>query len=227
VRHLFERDCSVQRRHQKVIEESPAPALPRPAAEAMAGQAAAVLARLGYDSIGTVEMLLGADGRFTFLEMNTRLQVEHGVTEMVTGLDLVAAMIRVAGGAPLAQVLPAALAPRGHAIEARVYAEDPRSFLPSPGPLRRFRPPAGAPGLRVETGYAEGMTVTPHYDPMLAKVIAHAPDRAAAITALEAALGGFEIEGIRTNLPFLHRVLASEAFRAGAVHTGLAQELRE
>ncbi len=226
VRHVFERDCSVQRRHQKVLEESPAPMLPRPQATAMAEQAAAVLARLGYDNIGTVEMLLGADGSFIFLEMNTRLQVEHGVTEMVTGLDLVAAMIRLAGGARLEQVLPAAIALSGHAIEARVYAENPVNFFPSPGPLNRFRPPPADAGLRVETGYAEGMVVTPHYDPMLAKVIAHAPTRDGAIARLEEALHGFEVAGIRTNIPFLHRVLASEAFRAGQVHTGLAQELK-
>ena len=226
VRHVFERDCSVQRRHQKVLEETPAPGLPRAEAEAMAAQAAAVLAQLGYDNIGTVEMLLGADGRFTFLEMNTRLQVEHGVTEMATGLDLVAAMIQLAGGARLEQVLPDDISLNGHAIEARVYAENPQNFYPSPGPLTRFRPPPAAAGLRVETGYAEGMTVTPHYDPMLAKVIAHAPTRAGAITALEQALHGFEVVGIKTNIPFLHRVLASDAFRAGQVHTGLAQEVR-
>ncbi len=226
VRHVFERDCSVQRRHQKVLEETPAPGLPRDRAGAMAAQAAAVLAQLGYDNIGTVEMLLGADGRFTFLEMNTRLQVEHGVTEMATGLDLVAAMIRLAGGARLEQVLPADITLNGHAIEARVYAENPVNFYPSPGPLTRFRPPPATPGLRVETGYAEGMTVTPHYDPMLAKVIAHAPTRDGAIAALEQALHGFEVAGIKTNIPFLHRVLASEAFRAGQVHTGLAQEVK-
>lgn len=226
VRHLFERDCSVQRRHQKVIEEAPAPKLPRARLEGLAAETAAVLAGLGYDNIGTVEMLLGADGGFHFLEMNTRLQVEHAVTEMVTGLDLVAAMIRVAAGARLQDVLPAEIAVHGHAIEARVYAEDPRTFFPSPGPLALFRPPPEVPGLRVETGYREGMAVTPHYDPLLAKVIVHAPTRDAAIADLAEALGRFEVAGLKTNLPFLLRVLASDPFRAGEVHTGLAQEAK-
>ncbi len=222
VRHLFERDCSVQRRHQKVIEESPAPGVD---ATPMAERAAAILAQLGYDNIGTVEMLLGADGAFSFLEMNTRLQVEHAVTEMVTGVDLVAAMIRLAAGARLDDVLPTEIKPQGHAIEARVYAEDAVRFLPSPGPLQRFRPPAESAGLRVETGYREGMVVTPHYDPLLAKVVAHAPTRDGAIAALSEALAGFEVQGIKCNIAFIQRVLASDAFRAGLVHTGLAQEL--
>ena len=226
VRHLFERDCSVQRRPQKVIEEAPAPGLPRPRAAAMAAEAAGILAQLGYDNIGTVEMLLGADGQFSFLEMNTRLQVEHAVTEMVTDLDLVASMVRVAAGEALDAVLPADIQVNGHAIEARVYAEDPVRFLPSPGPLHRFRPPAESATLRVETGYREGMTVTPHYDPLLAKVIAHAPTREAAIAALAQALDGFEVQGIKTNIAFIQRVLASDAFRAGDVHTGLATELK-
>jgi acetyl-CoA carboxylase biotin carboxylase subunit len=222
VRHLFERDCSVQRRHQKVIEESPAPGVD---ATPMAERAAAILAQLGYDNIGTVETLLGADGAFSFLEMNTRLQVEHAVTEMVTGVDLVAAMIRLAAGARLEDVLPAEITVQGHAIEARVYAEDPVRFLPSPGPLTRFRPPAASATLRVETGYREGMVVTPHYDPLLAKVIAHAPTRDGAIATLSEALAGFEVQGLKCNIAFIQRVLASDAFRAGQVHTGLAQEV--
>ena len=226
VRALFERDCSVQRRHQKVIEEAPAPGVARDPVDALATEAAAVLARLGYDNIGTVEMLMGAEGAFTFLEMNTRLQVEHGVTEMILGIDLVGAMICIAGGMRLDEVLPKDMAVKGHAIQARIYAEDPKTHFPSPGTLARFRPPPATPCLRVDTGYAEGMVVTPHYDPMLAKVIAHAPTRAQAIAALDEALHGFEIAGIKTNIPFLHRVLASEAFLHGAVHTGLAQDLR-
>jgi acetyl-CoA carboxylase biotin carboxylase subunit len=222
VRHLFERDCSVQRRHQKVIEESPAPGVE---AGPMAERAARILAQLGYDNIGTVEMLLGDDGAFNFLEMNTRLQVEHAVTEMVTGVDLVAAMIQVAAGERLDAVLPAEISVQGHAIEARVYAEDPVRFLPSPGPLQRFRPPAQTATLRVETGYREGMMVTPHYDPLLAKLIAHAPTRDGAIAALNEALASFEVQGIKTNIAFIQRVLASDAFRAGQVHTGLAQEI--
>jgi acetyl-CoA carboxylase biotin carboxylase subunit len=212
----------VQRRHQKVIEESPAPGVE---AGPMAERAARILAQLGYDNIGTVEMLLGDDGAFNFLEMNTRLQVEHAVTEMVTGVDLVAAMIQVAAGERLDAVLPAEISVQGHAIEARVYAEDPVRFLPSPGPLQRFRPPAQAATLRVETGYREGMMVTPHYDPLLAKLIAHAPTRDGAIAALNEALASFEVQGIKTNIAFIQRVLASDAFRAGQVHTGLAQEI--
>jgi acetyl-CoA carboxylase biotin carboxylase subunit len=220
---LFERDCSVQRRHQKVIEEAPAPGLSRFVVEGLASRVAAVLADLHYDSIGTVEMLLGADGAFSFLEMNTRLQVEHAVTEMVTGVDLVAAQIRVADGARVGDVV-GDVTLNGHAIEARVYAEDPRTFYPSPGVLRRFAPPAARADLRVETGYAEGCTVTPFYDPMLAKVIAHAPTRDAAIGVLGEALAGFAIEGVKTNIPFVQRMLADPAFRAGDVHTGLATQ---
>jgi len=225
VRHLFERDCSLQRRHQKVIEEAPGPLLDRTAIEELAARTAATLADLGYDNIGTIEMLMGADGSFAFLEMNTRLQVEHAVTEMVLGIDLVVAQIRAAAGDRLAAILPATLAPRGHAIEARIYAEDPKSFFPSPGPLTRFRLPERTPALRVETGYREGMVVTPHYDPLLAKIIAHGTDRAGAIAALSDALAGCEITGLKTNIPFLLRALADARFAAGEVHTGLAAEI--
>src|SRR5207253_3413506 len=173
VAHLFERDCSVQRRHQKVIEEARAPGLARAELDAVGATVVRMLADIGYDNIGTVEMLRGADGSFNFLEMNTRLQVEHGVTEEVTGVDLVQAQIRSAAGERLAEILPRAIEARGHAIQARVYAEDPKRFLPSPGRLTVFRPPQQT-GVRVETGYAEGRDVTPHYDPMIAKVIVHA-----------------------------------------------------
>ncbi len=222
VRALFERDCSLQRRHQKVVEESPAPGLPRPELDAMAALVAGVLQDLGYDNIGTVEMLRATDGTFNFLEVNTRLQVEHAVTEMVTGIDLVAAMIRSAAGERLADILPETIQQSGHAVEARVYAEDPHSFFPSPGPLTRFRPPASHASLRVETGYAEGCTVTPLYDPLLAKVIAHAPTRPAALDALANALAGFEVMGVKTNIPFLKHALADSAIRAGELHTGMA-----
>jgi acetyl-CoA carboxylase biotin carboxylase subunit len=228
VRHLWERDCSLQRRHQKIIEEATAPNLPRADIEAVATRAVAVLEGLGYDNIGTVEMLRGADGAFCFLEMNTRLQVEHAVTESLLGIDLVRAQIRVAAGEALADALADALpvgTPSGHAIEARVYAEDPRSFLPSPGPLRRFRPPPAAADLRIDTGYAEGCTVTPFYDPMIAKVIARGPDRPAAIARLAEALRGFEIDGLKTNVPFVLKALADPRFLAGDVHTGLVDEI--
>ena len=222
--HLFERDCSTQRRNQKVIEEAPAPGIARAEAEGMAEKVAGIMRELGYDNIGTVEMLYGADGSFSFLEMNTRLQVEHGVTEAITGVDLVKAQVRCAAGEALAAVLPARLEPRGHSIEARVYAEDPRSFFPSPGRLKVFRPPQDQT-IRVETGYAEGRDVTPHYDPMIAKVIVHAPTREQAIEKLVQALAAFDIQGLKHNIPAVLVVLRSDAFREGRVHTGLIPEL--
>ena len=224
VAHLYERDCSVQRRNQKVIEEAPAPGLPRGEATAMAERVTGVMRDMGYDNIGTVEMLLAADGGFSFLEMNTRLQVEHGVTEEVTGIDLVKAQVRAAAGEELADILPARIEVRGHALQARVYAEDPKNFFPSPGRLKVFRPPHG-PGIRVETGFAEGRDVTPHYDPMIAKVIAHAPSREQAIDRLVEALEAFVIEGPKQNIPAVLAVLRSESFRAGRVHTGLIPEV--
>ena len=222
--HLFERDCSVQRRNQKVIEEAPGPLLDRAVVDGVAGQVAAMVRQMGYDNIGTVEMLMGADGSFNFLEMNTRLQVEHGVTEEVTGVDLVQAQIRSAAGEQLAGILPAKIAVTGHAIQARVYAEDPKSFFPSPGKLTVFRPPADR-AIRIETGYAEGRDVTPHYDPMIAKVIVHAAHRDAAIDGLADALAAFEIQGLKHNIPAVLAILRSEQFRAGQVHTGLIPEV--
>ena len=222
--HLFERDCSTQRRNQKVIEEAPAPAVAREKAAATAEQVAGIMRKLGYDNIGTVEMLLGADGAFSFLEMNTRLQVEHGVTEEVTGVDLVKAQIRSAAGEPLSGILPKGIGITGHSIQARVYAEDPKNFFPSPGRLKVFRPPQDQT-VRVETGYAEGRDVTPHYDPMIAKVIVHAETRERAIDRLIGALEAFEIQGPKVNIPAVLAVLRSEAFRAGRVHTGLIAEV--
>ena len=225
VRHLFERDCSIQRRHQKVIEESPAPNVGRDAIAAIGARAVEVLGRIGYDNIGTVEMLLGQDGAFSFLEMNTRLQVEHAVTEMVTGIDLVQAQIRSAAGERLGMILPETIAVDGHAIEARIYAEDPKRFLPSPGPLRIFRLPETTAACRVDTGYGEGMVITPHYDPMLAKIIFRGATRDDAIAGLLDALGRTVIEGVKTNIPFLLACLDDARFRAGAVHTGLTGEI--
>ena len=222
--HLFERDCSVQRRNQKVIEEATAPAIPRSEIEAIATQVTAMVKNMGYDNIGTVEMLRGADGSFNFLEMNTRLQVEHGVTEEITGVDLVQAQIRSAAGDKLADILPAKIEIKGHAIQARVYAEDPKNFFPSPGKLTVFRPPQD-PTIRVDTGYAEGRDVTPFYDPMLAKVIVHAATREAAIDRLIEALTAFDIQGLKNNIPAVLTVLRSEQFRDGAVHTGLIPEV--
>ncbi|MCT9810691.1 biotin carboxylase [Acidovorax sp. Be4] len=224
VRHLFERDCSIQRRHQKVIEESPAPLLPRALASAAGENMVKVLGKLRYDVIGTVETLYGGGSDFQFLEMNTRLQVEHAVTEEVTGIDLVVAQIRLAAGERIDDVLPPVITTQGHAIEARIYAEDPVRFYPSPGLLKKLRLPSGE-GIRVETGFAEGCSVTPYYDPMIAKLIVHAADRASAIDRLIAALDATCIEGVKHNIPFIRQVLDSEEFRAGRVHTGLGAEV--
>ena len=223
--HLFERDCSVQRRHQKVVEEAPAPDMPAAMRAAM-GEAALTAARaIGYRGAGTVELIadvsegLRAD-RFWFMEMNTRLQVEHPVTEMVTGTDLVEWQLRVAAGEPL-PTRQADLSIAGHAVEARVYAEDPeRGFLPSTGTVAHLAAPPESAHLRIDLGVREGGDVTAHYDPMIAKVIAHGEDRATALRRLAGALQGFEVAGITTNLPFLSRLVAHPDFRAGAIDTG-------
>jgi len=222
--HLFERDCSTQRRNQKVIEEAPAPEIARDDVEAMAEKVAAMVRGMGYDNIGTVEMLYGADGSFSFLEMNTRLQVEHGVTEAVTGVDLVHAQIRSADGERLEDILPPKIALSGHALQARIYAEDPRTFFPSPGRLKVFRLPEDK-SIRVETGYAEGRDVTPFYDPMIAKVIVHDATRERAIERLIEALKAVDIQGIKHNTPAVIAVLESSAFRDGEVYTGLIPQL--
>ena len=222
--HIFERDCSVQRRHQKIIEEAPAPGLSRDFAEGLADQIAGTMKSLGYDNIGTVEMLMAPDGGVSFLEVNTRLQVEHGVTEEVTGVDLVASQIRSAAGEKLTDILPQRPAIEGHAIQARVYAEDPKTFFPSPGKLETFRPPYDR-SIRIDTGYKEGQDVTPFYDPMLAKVIVHAPSRGQAIDCLIEALAEFDVRGVKTNIPALATLLGSEPFRAGDVHTGLTKSV--
>ncbi len=220
VRHLFERDCSTQRRNQKIIEESPAPGIDPEALARLCHQVAASLQRMGYDNIGTVELLLSPDGTFTFLEVNTRLQVEHGVTEAVTGIDLVEAQLRTAAGESVDHVIRPDLSRFGHAIQARICAEDPVRFFPSPGPLTVFRLPQGE-GVRVETGYQEGGIVSPYYDSLVAKIIVHRPTRAAAIEGLIAALEQTRIEGIKTNIPALVKILRSPAFNEGRVHTGL------
>ena len=223
-RHLFERDCSVQRRHQKIIEESPAPNIARAHAEAMAERIGAIMRSMGYDNIGTVEMLMNADGEFSFLEMNTRLQVEHGVTEEVTGIDLVEAMIRCAAGERLADVLPKEPKVDGPAIQARVYAEDPKNFFPSPGRLNVFRPPIDK-SIRIETGYAEGRDVTPFYDPLLAKVIVKGASRDHAIEQLRLALQAFDIQGLKHNIPAVLAILDSDPFASGDVHTGIVEQV--
>src|SRR5580765_6541833 len=216
--HLFERECSVQRRHQKVIEESPSPAL-TPELRARMTTAAVALARtVQYRNAGTIEFLVDGSS-FYFLEMNTRLQVEHPVTEQVTGLDLVRAQLIVASGEPLPW-MQAQIAQRGHAIEARVYAEDPaQGFLPQAGRLSVYRVPH-IPGVRVDSGVAEGSEISVYYDPMLAKVIATAETRPLAINRLAAALRVLDIEGVRTNVPFLIQVLELPEFREGRIDTG-------
>ncbi|HET7698594.1 MAG TPA: acetyl-CoA carboxylase biotin carboxylase subunit [Vicinamibacterales bacterium] len=224
--HLFERECSVQRRHQKIVEESPSTAL-TPAVRRRMGAAAIAAARgVGYQNAGTIEFLLegqGDDASFYFLEMNTRLQVEHPVTELVTGTDLVRAQLLVAMGHPLPWAQDD-LAQRGHAIECRVYAEDPGAgFLPQAGPLRVYREPAG-PGIRIDSGLVEGMDVPVQYDPMLAKLIAAGDSRQAAIARAISALRAFPILGVRTNVAFLINVLRHPAFAAGDVHTGFVDE---
>jgi acetyl-CoA carboxylase biotin carboxylase subunit len=224
--HLFERECSIQRRHQKIVEESPSPVL-TPAVRGRMGKAAVAAATsAGYRNAGTIEFLLEGAGdaaKFYFLEMNTRLQVEHPVTEMVTGTDLVRAQLLVASGQPLPW-RQEDLAQRGHAIECRVYAEDPSSgFLPQAGPLALYREPDG-PGIRIDSGVEEGTAVPVQYDPMLAKLIASGETRDAAIARAVAALRQFPILGVRTNVAFLIRTLEHPAFRAGDLHTGFVDE---
>jgi 3-methylcrotonyl-CoA carboxylase alpha subunit len=221
--HLFERDCSLQRRHQKVIEEAPAPGLGERTREAMGAAAVAAARAVAYQGAGTVEFLY--DGReFYFLEMNTRLQVEHPVTEMITGLDLVEWQLRVAAGErlPLAQ---ADIHRSGHAIEARLYAEDPeRGFLPSTGRLHRLRFPESLGHVRVDSGVREGDEVTVHYDPMIAKVIAWHPERIGAIDLLRSALERVEVEGVRCNARYLWEILGADAVRAGDVSTRMLEQ---
>ncbi|MYJ73937.1 MAG: biotin carboxylase [Gammaproteobacteria bacterium] len=217
---VLERECSVQRRHQKVIEEAPAPGLDRTRLAEI--EAAAASGLTGYDSLGTVETLY-ADGRFGFLEVNTRLQVEHGVTEEITGIDLVEAQIRIAAGAKLADALPCVPEPQGHAVQARIYAEDPRRMLPSTGRLTVYRPPR-ITGVRVESGYAEGQWVTPYFDPLLAKVIGTGATREQAIGRTLVGVKAFDIRGLDTNRALLERTLGSEPFIAGRLHTGLLDD---
>jgi acetyl-CoA carboxylase biotin carboxylase subunit len=223
--HLFERECSFQRRHQKVIEEAPAPNLPQALRQAMA-QAAVDLARsLDYVGAGTIEFLYDeAREGFYFLEMNTRIQVEHPVTEEITGLDLVAAQIRLALGQALPDFVQADIVAAGHAVEARLYAERPaKNFLPAPGLIERLRLEA-MPGIRVESGYAEGQKVTPFYDPMIMKIVAHGADRGEALARLDAALAALDIVGIDTNRDFLRRLIAHPEAAAGRAYTRFIEE---
>ncbi len=215
--HLGERDCSVQRRHQKLIEEAPSPAVTPALREAMGEAAVRGAKAIDYVGAGTVEMLLNEDGNFYFMEMNTRIQVEHGVTEMLTGVDLVKEQIRVASGERLSVLEMPPL--RGHVIECRVNAEDPaRNFQPSPGRIDVFHPPGG-PGVRLDTHVYTGYSVPPYYDSLLAKLICQGGDRPEALRRMQVALESFIIEGVTTTIPFLARVMADPYFQAGQVDT--------
>jgi len=217
--YLGERECSIQRRHQKVLEEAPSPFISAQTRKAMGEQAVALAKAVTYRSAGTVEFIVGANQDFYFLEMNTRLQVEHPVTELVYGLDLVEWMIRIANGEALS-LDQAALVPKGWAMEARLYAEDPeRDFLPSIGQLARYREPSGE-GVRVDSGVEEGGEISMFYDPMIAKLISYGKDRDEAIARLELALDHYEIKGIQSNRQFLASVLGNEQYRKGDITTG-------
>jgi propionyl-CoA carboxylase alpha chain len=226
--YLGERECSIQRRNQKVVEEAPSPLLDEATRRKMGEQAVALAKAVGYDSAGTVEFVAGQDRSFYFLEMNTRLQVEHPVTEMITGLDLVEQMIRVAAGEKLA-LAQADVKLTGWAVESRIYAEDPyRGFLPSTGRLVSYRPPAETTrdgvAVRNDTGVYEGGEISLFYDPMIAKLVTHAPTRAAAIAAQADALDAFAIKGIRHNIPFLAALMAHPRWQDGRLSTGFIAE---
>jgi acetyl/propionyl-CoA carboxylase alpha subunit len=214
--HMYERECSVQRRFQKIVEETPSPGIAAETRAAMADAAVALVRQERYRGAGTIEFVVDAEsGAYYFLEMNTRIQVEHPVTEMITGLDLVALQIRLARGDDLSSLIQESIRPRGHSIECRLYAENPAmNFLPSPGPLKRFQLPNATDGLRIDTGVREGDQITFHYDPMIAKIASHGRDRNEAVTRMLAALGSVQVEGVKTNA----------AFRAGDTHTGFVAE---
>jgi len=215
--HLGERECSIQRRHQKLIEESPSPVLDAKLRKKMGDQVVEALTKIGYSSAGTVEFLREESGNLYFIEMNARIQVEHPVTEMVTGVDLVKSQIRIAAGEKLSDIVgPVEF--RGHAIECRINAEDPDTFVPSPGRVTAFRVPGG-PGIRVDTACYADAVIPPYYDSLIAKIIAHGHDRAEAIARMKGALGGFVVEGVKTTIPLQRRILADSDFAAGKFDT--------
>ncbi|PYN81896.1 MAG: biotin carboxylase [Candidatus Rokuibacteriota bacterium] len=221
--HLHERECSIQRRHQKLVEESPATNLPAPTKAGLTTAAVAGARAIGYTNAGTLEFLVDENGGFYFLEMNARLQVEHPVTEEVTGVDLVVAQLRVASGEPLPWRQDE-IAQRRAAIECRVYAEDPsKGFLPSPGTVQRLELPSGE-GIRIESGVEAGSTVSVHYDPLLLKLVVHGTTRQQALERMAEALDRCMIEGVRTTIPLLRRVVASDEFRRGRVHTQMLEQ---
>jgi acetyl-CoA carboxylase biotin carboxylase subunit len=218
VAHLGERECSIQRRHQKLVEESPSPVVDAATREALGGRVAAALAALGYSNAGTVEFLRDDDGNFFFIEMNTRVQVEHPVTEMVTGLDLVKKQILLAAGERLERLVRPGLKLRGHALECRIVAEDPETFAPSAGRITAFHPPGGT-GVRVDTAAHAEAVIPPYYDSLIAKLITHGKDREEALARMARALEMFVIEGVNTSLPAHWRILADADFRAGRYDT--------
>jgi len=223
IRHLGERECSIQRRHQKLIEEAPSTILDEPLRRKMGEAAIAAARAVGYTNAGTVEFLLDGDGRFYFMEMNTRLQVEHPITEEVTSLDLVKEQIAVAAGEPLS-FLERDMAPRGHAIEFRVNAEDPVTFAPSPGRITTFHPPGGL-GVRLDTAAYQGYMVPPHYDSLIAKLIVWGRDRDEAISRGRRALDFFVIEGVKTSIPLHRRILDDTDFVEGRLSTRFMERL--
>jgi len=215
----------VQRHHEKVAEETPSPGVGDELRQRMLDGAAQAARAVGYCNAGTVECLVDPKAQdYVFLEMNTRLQVEHPVTELVTGVDLVEEQLRIAAGDEPSRDLTA-VRPRGHAIELRVYAEDPKRFLPSPGTISAWDEPSGD-GVRVDSGYTSGNTVTPFYDPLLAKLCAYGEDRDAALERASEAVSSFVIEGLKTNLPFFHELLADPSFVSGNYDTGLIDKMR-
>jgi acetyl-CoA carboxylase biotin carboxylase subunit len=211
---LGERDCSMQRRHQKVIEEAPAPGITDKQRRAMGERCTAACREVGYRGAGTLEFLY-QDGEFYFIEMNTRLQVEHPVTEMITGVDIVKLQLQVAGGEPL-PFQQKDIEFRGHAIECRINAEDPKGFIPSPGPIRLWHAPGG-PGIRVDSHIYSGYNVPPFYDSMIGKLIAHGETRDAALARMRNALAETVVEGIKTNIPLHQEIFNHAAFRAGGL----------
>ena len=220
--HLGERECSIQRRYQKLIEEAPSPALTKRQRDRMGAAAVKAARAVGYTNVGTIEFLVDARGRFYFIEMNTRVQVEHPVTEMTTGIDIVQAGIRSAAGEPLAWKQRDITA-RGHAMECRIVAEDPRSMLPSPGRIRGYAAPGGI-GIRVESGVADNSLVPMHYDSLVAKLIAIGASREEAIRRMRTALAEYQVGGIKTNIPFHQRILQDPDFLAGNIHTKYLDE---
>jgi len=215
--HLGERECSLQRRHQKVLEESPSVALDAATRDRIGCQVVRALSKVGYSNAGTVEFLRDDSGKLYFIEMNARVQVEHPVTEMVTQVDIVKAQIRVAAGERLEEAV-GSFEPRGHAIECRINAEDPDTFVPSPGRITAFRVPGG-PGIRVDTAAYADAVIPPYYDSLIAKLVAHGRDRAEAIARMHGALDGFVVEGIKTTIPLHKRILTEPEFLAGKFDT--------